>query len=204
MLYIISISVLLFSVIVHEVSHGWVAYKCGDSTAKVLGRLTLNPVYHIDIVGTILLPLALVFIGLPAFGWAKPVPINMRNFNNPKRDILYVSAAGVSANILLAVISAILMFFIRNYFANVEIFAYTYIALQYMVIINIVLFVFNLVPVPPLDGSKILLYILPSKWAVQYIKIEKFGFLIIIVLLTTGILWKIIGPIVNFLIKILL
>ena len=204
MLYIISISVLLFSVIVHEVSHGWVAYKCGDSTAKVLGRLTLNPVYHIDIVGTILLPLALVFIGLPAFGWAKPVPINMRNFNNPKRDILYVSAAGVSANILLAVISAILMFFIRNYFANVEIFAYTYISLQYMVIINIVLFVFNLVPVPPLDGSKILLYILPSKWAVQYIKIEKFGFLIIIVLLTTGILWKIIGPIVNFLIKILL
>ncbi len=203
MQYIIPVVVLFFSVIVHEVAHGFVAYKCGDDTAKVMGRLTLNPLFHIDLIGTILLPLFLVLANLPAFGWAKPVPINVLKLKNPKKDILYVSAAGVTANILLALLSGLIMFFIRNYFANVEILGYVYIILQYMVVVNVVLFVFNLVPVPPLDGSRILIYLLPKEMALKYAKIERYGFLIIVILLFTNVLWMIIGPIVNFLVKLI-
>ena len=113
MKYVISVVVLLFSIIVHEVAHGFVAYKRGDSTAKLLGRLTLNPIYHIDIFGSIILPAILILTGAPVFGWAKPVPVNMYNLKNPKRDMIFVSLAGVTANFLLAVIAGIIMFLIK-------------------------------------------------------------------------------------------
>ncbi len=203
MKYIIIVAVLLFSVIVHEVAHGFVAYKRGDSTAKLLGRLTLNPIYHIDIFGSIVLPAILMLTGAPVFGWAKPVPINMYNLKNPKTDMIFVSLAGITANFLLAACAGMLMFVIRTFFANADVMVSVYFILQYVIVINIVLFIFNLIPIPPLDGSRVVLFLLPREMAQKYSQIERYGFWIILILLMTNILWKIIGPIANFLIKLL-
>ena len=203
MKYVISVVVLLFSVIVHEVAHGFVAYKRGDSTAKLLGRLTLNPIYHIDIFGSIILPAILILTGAPVFGWAKPVPVNMYNLKNPKRDMIFVSLAGVTANFLLAVAAGAIMFIIRAFFADVSIMASIYLILQYVIVINIVLMIFNLIPIPPLDGSRVVLFLLPRDLAQKYAKIERYGFWIILILLMTNVLWKIIAPAANFLIRLL-
>ncbi|MCR4663161.1 MAG: site-2 protease family protein [Endomicrobiaceae bacterium] len=203
MKYIVPIVVLLFSVIIHEVAHGFVAYKRGDSTAKLLGRLTLNPISHIDIFGSIVLPAMLMLTGAPVFGWAKPVPVNMYNLKNPKRDMIFVSLAGITANFLLAVCAGALMFIIRTYFANADSLVAVYIILQYVIVVNIVLFIFNLIPIPPLDGSRVVLFLLPKDLAQIYAQIERYGFWIILILLMTNILWKIIGPIATFLIRLL-
>lgn len=203
MKYIIIVAVLLFSVIVHEVAHGFVAYKRGDSTAKLLGRLTLNPISHIDIFGSIILPAILMLTGAPVFGWAKPVPINMYNLKNPKTDMIFVSLAGITANFLLALCAGICMFVIRTFFANVDIMVSMYVIFQYVIVVNIVLFIFNLVPIPPLDGSRVVLFMLPRELAQKYAQLERYGFWIILILLMTNILWKIIGPIANFLIRLL-
>ena len=203
MKYVISVVVLLFSIIVHEVAHGFVAYKRGDSTAKLLGRLTLNPIYHIDIFGSIILPAILILTGAPVFGWAKPVPVNMYNLKNPKRDMIFVSLAGVTANFLLALVAGVIMFVIRTFFADVSIMASIYLILQYVIVINIVLMIFNLIPIPPLDGSRVVFFLLPRDLAQKYAKIERYGFWIILILLMTNILWKIIAPAANFLIKLL-
>ena len=203
MKYVISVVVLLFSIIVHEVAHGFVAYKRGDSTAKLLGRLTLNPIYHIDIFGSIILPACLLLVGAPAFGWAKPVPVNMYNLKNPKRDMIFVSLAGVTANFLLAVIAGIIMFLIRSAGAEGSFLFSVYMVMQYVIVINIVLMIFNLIPIPPLDGSRVVLFLLPRDLAQKYAKIERYGFWIILILLMTNILWKIIAPVANFLIKLL-
>ena len=201
---VVAIVVLLFSVIVHEVAHGFVAYKRGDSTAKLLGRLTLNPIPHIDILGSIVLPVVLILTSAPAvFGWAKPVPINMLNLKNPKRDMIFVSLAGVTANFLLAVVAGLIMFFIRTFLADVTVMVSIYKILQYIVVINIVLMIFNLIPIPPLDGSRVVLFLLPRELAQKYARIERYGFWIILILLMTNILWKIIAPIANFLIRLL-
>ena len=203
MKYIIIVVVLLFSVIVHEVAHGFVAYKRGDSTAKLLGRLTLNPIYHIDIFGSIVLPVILMLMGAPVFGWAKPVPVNMYNLKNPKTDMVFVSLAGITANFLLAACAGILMFIIRTFFVDADVMVSMYVILQYVIVVNIVLFIFNLIPIPPLDGSRVLLFLLPRELAQKYAQIEKYGFWIILILLMTNVLWKIIGPIANFLIRLL-
>ncbi|MBR3654000.1 MAG: site-2 protease family protein [Elusimicrobia bacterium] len=203
MKYVISVVVLLFSIIVHEVAHGFVAYKRGDATAKLMGRLTLNPIYHIDIFGSIVLPAILIITGAPVFGWAKPVPVNMLNLKNPKQDMVFVSLAGVTANFLLAVAAGVIMFFIRTFLADVSIMASVYVIMQYVIVINIVLMIFNLIPIPPLDGSRVVLFLLPRDLAQKYAKIEKYGFWIILILLMTNVLWKIIAPLANFLIKLL-
>jgi Zn-dependent protease len=168
-----------------------------------MGRLTLNPIYHIDIFGSIILPACLLLVGAPAFGWAKPVPVNMYNLKNPKRDMIFVSLAGVTANFLLAVIAGAIMFLIRSSGAEVSVLYSIYIIMQYVIVINIVLMIFNLIPVPPLDGSRVVLFLLPRDLAQKYAKIERYGFWIILILLMTNILWKIIGPAANFLIKLL-
>ena len=178
----LSIVILLFSVIVHEVMHGVVALKFGDHTAEHAGRLTLNPIPHIDLFGTILLPALLIFTGSPIlFGWAKPVPVNPLNFSSLRRGELFVSAAGILANFSLAIIAA-LIFHILN--ALPQTFP-TLLGglLRFTVTINLVLGVFNLFPIPPLDGSKVLLSQLPYKLAKEYQKLERYGFLVLMILL---------------------
>ena len=202
--YILQIVVLLFSVIVHEVAHGYIAYRNGDDTAKVMGRLTLNPVSHIDLFGSIILPLMLLLVNAPVFGWAKPVPINPLKLNNPKKDMIWVSLAGCAANFALAIVSGMGMYLIKTFVtADTSVFVSVYYILNLMLVINIILPLFNLIPVPPLDGSRVVFLLLPREAAAKYAKIEPYGFLIIFALLATGILWRIIAPIAYFLISIL-
>jgi Zn-dependent protease len=180
----ISIVLLLFSVILHEVMHGYMALKFGDTTALRAGRLTLNPLPHIDPVGTILLP-ALILIPAvitgtppgPLLAWAKPVPVNPLNFSNIRRGELFVSAAGILANFGLAVVFALIFRFLD--WVPMSFPSYIEGILQYGVQINLLLAVFNLLPIPPLDGSKILLTQLPYSLAKEFVKLERYGFLIL-------------------------
>lgn len=180
--FALSIIVLLFSVIIHEVMHGVVALKFGDSTAQKMGRLTLNPIPHIDLFGTILLPALLIFTGSPIlFGWAKPVPVNPLNFSNIRKGELFVSAAGILSNFALAITAAILYHFLDA----LPILFPSLVGhiLRFTITINLVLGIFNLFPIPPLDGSKILLSQLPYNLAKSYQRIEPYGFLILVILL---------------------
>lgn len=177
-----SIVILLFSVILHEVMHGVVALKFGDQTAQRAGRLTLNPIPHIDLFGTILLPALLIFTGSPIlFGWAKPVPVNPLNFTSLRKGELAVSAAGILANFGLA-IGAALLFHILDALP-IMFPALIGSLLRYTVLINLVLGVFNLFPIPPLDGSKILLSQLPYNLARSYQRLEPYGILILLILM---------------------
>ncbi|MBL7070511.1 MAG: site-2 protease family protein [Candidatus Omnitrophica bacterium] len=183
---------------VHEFAHGWVAYKRGDTTAKYSGRLTLNPLAHIDIFWTILLPLFLFIStqGSFIFGAAKPVPINYRALKNPKRDIILVGASGPAANFVLA---ALVGMVIRLIPLNELIFFLA----QHLILINIILGVFNLIPIPPLDGSRILFGLLPNDMARGLARIEPYGFFIVIALIWLGLFNRIIWPMVSIIYRIL-
>lgn len=180
--FALSIVILLFSVIIHEVMHGVVALRFGDHTAERAGRLTLNPIPHIDLFGTILLPALLIFTGSPIlFGWAKPVPVNPLNFSNLRRGELLVSAAGILANFSLAIAAALIYHFLNA--LPQEFPAIVGSLLRFTVLINLVLGIFNLFPIPPLDGSKVLLSQLPLNLARAYQRIEPYGFIILLILL---------------------
>lgn len=194
--FIVSFVLLILAMTVHEFAHGWVAYKLGDSTAKYSGRLTLNPLAHIDFFWTFLLPLFLFMSssGRFVFGAAKPVPINYWSLKNPKRDIILIGASGPLANFIFAFLLSLLLRFIP-----------LPIKLNFMlvnlIIINVILGVFNLVPLPPLDGSRIIMGLLPQQLAAQYALIEPYGFLILVILLWMGlstyILWPLTALVLN-------
>ncbi|MDI6783040.1 MAG: site-2 protease family protein [bacterium] len=188
---IISLPILFFSVILHECGHGLVAEKCGDPTARMLGRITLNPIPHIDLFGTIIIPLILVISGSSVlFGWAKPVPVNFFNLRHPKRDMIWVSMGGIGVNILLAFIGIIGLLILNQvptslvHSQGIAVVSQLFI---YLFFINILLATFNLIPIPPLDGSRIVMGILPSPYAEKYAKLEPFGIIIVFVLLYLGV-----------------
>lgn len=181
---------VIFAITVHEVAHGWVAKKYGDNTAYMLGRLTLNPIKHIDPLGTIIIPGLLLLTGTGfIFGWAKPVPVDARNFKKPLHDMAIVALAGPISNILMAIGWALLARIgvtIGTGAENVSLpLIYTGIA---GISINLVLALINLLPIPPLDGSRVLTGMLPSRLAWQYNQLERYGFIILLVLLYTKIL----------------
>lgn len=196
---LIQLPVLIFSVVCHEVAHGWVARREGDNTAFMLGRITLNPLPHIDPIGSILVPGLLALTGANfMFGWAKPVPVNPRNFRNYKRGDIRVSLAGVAVNLLLAIVSAVLLVPVLLLLRSMPGLEPTLVLvaqmLQYGVVINLVLLLFNLIPIPPLDGSHVLYHLLPPAMGARYRQMGQYGMLVLVVLLATGMLSVIFFP----------
>lgn len=192
---LLSLCIFFFAVIIHEYAHGWVAWKLGDSTARITGRLTLNPIAHIDPIGTIFLPLILIITHSPVlFGWAKPVPVDFFNLNNPKKDMIWVGLAGPAANIIFAIILSLLL--------KIPLLTASDLAVSVIgtaIIANLVLAVFNLLPIPPLDGSRVVMGLLPYPLSAEYAKIEPYGFIMIFTLVWIGFINIVIWPIVTIL-----
>ncbi len=184
----------IYAVILHEYAHGWAAYKLGDSTAKNLGRLTLNPLSHVDPLGTVALPVLLIATGSPVvFGWAKPVPVNFMNLHNPKRDMALVALAGPLVNVVLALIlSQILKIAASG--VEKQIFASA-------IIINLVLAIFNMIPIPPLDGSRLVMSVLPRPFSLLYARLENYGIFIVLLLLYLGLFDAFVWPLVDYFAK---
>ncbi len=195
---VLRIAALVFSIIIHEVAHGYAAYRLGDPTARNANRLTLNPLAHIDIMGSIILPLFLILTRSPVLlGWAKPVPFNPAYFRDVKKGIMIVGLAGPASNLILAAIAGIII----RLFPFGEIVGFF---LVQVCVINVILAIFNLVPIPPLDGSRVVIGFLPSHIVSPYLSLERYGFLIIFGLLWIGALEYLLWPIANFLLRILL
>lgn len=186
---------VIFAITVHEAAHGYVARYFGDMTAHLEGRITLNPINHIDPIGTILVPALTMFAGGILFGWAKPVPVNFAGLRNPKRDMLWVAAAGPASNLVMGILWAIVFNF-ASYAPAAFVTPLAYMA-QAGIMINVVLLVLNLLPLPPLDGGRIAVSLLPNHLAYQFSKLERFGFIILIVLLFTGVLSQIMMPFIK-------
>lgn len=185
---------MLLAITVHEAAHGYVAKYFGDNTAHDLGRISFNPLRHIDPIGTVLIPSLTMFFGGIFFGWAKPVPVNFSRLRNPKKNMLWVAAAGPGANFLMAIIWAILLKF------SAVVPAQFLLPFSLMcaagILTNTVLMILNLLPIPPFDGGRITVSLLPNKLAVKYAQVERYGFIILIILLFTHILDKIMWPFV--------
>jgi len=186
---------VIFAITVHEAAHGYAAKHFGDMTAFNAGRITLNPLKHIDLFGTIILPALTVMLGGILFGWAKPVPVDFRRLRHPKKDMLWVAAAGPASNFVMAIFWALVMKFSLG---APEAFALPMALMgKAGVTINIVLMVLNLLPLPPLDGGRIAVSLLPMNLARPFAQIERYGFIILIILLFSGILGRILEPLIN-------
>ena len=208
---IVSALPILIAIMFHEVSHAYVAFRLGDPTAKLLGRLTLNPIAHIDLFGTVIMPVLLYAMtdGRFIFGYAKPVPINPMNFKNPRKGMALSAAAGPVTNILLATASVILFKFVLIPMAALSPEGMRETVLKPLIMIldasvkmNLVLAAFNMIPIPPLDGGRVMTGLLPSKQALSFSKIEPFGFIIVLILIYTGIASMFILPVIIFFLKI--
>lgn len=183
---LIFIFIFLATVTLHELSHGAVAYALGDQTAKRMGRLTLNPLKHIDPLWTLVLPMTLIFLGLPAIGMAKPVPVNFLALRHPKQDMIWVAVAGPLANLVLA--SALVL--IYKITGNI--------VFLYCIYFNLGLAIFNLLPIPPLDGSRVLTGLLPARWGYYFWRMEYLGFILVLFLVWMGWLTSLVIPGINF------
>lgn len=199
----ISFGVLLLSLTIHEAAHAWTADKLGDPTARALGRVSLNPLVHIDWIGTVLLPIVAIASNLPLIGWAKPVPVMLRNLRNPRRDFMIVAAAGPISNILQAVVYAIALHLVTTS-TDAEAPGLLAQALRLAVFVNLLLAFFNLIPVPPLDGGNVLLGLLPPRLAAMYDQTRQFGFIILYALMLSGVASAIIFPPTRFMMRILI
>jgi len=199
----VSFGVLLLSLTIHEAAHAWTADKLGDPTARALGRVSLNPLVHIDWIGTVLLPLLAIFSGLPIIGWAKPVPVMIRNLRHPRRDFMIVAAAGPISNLLQAVVYAIVLHAVAGA-ADPDASGLLPWILQRAVIINLLLAFFNLIPVPPLDGGNVMLGLLPPNLAAVYAGLRQYGFIVLYALMFTGVASALIMPPTRFFMRILL
>jgi len=197
---VISFAAFLLAIMCHEFAHAYVANRRGDATAAEHGRLTLNPLAHIDPVGTLLLPLILVFTRSPViFGWARPVPVNFSRLRDPRRDMALVGVAGPMANLLLAVVVAQIMKAVAAGASEITLFV-----LVQLLMTNIFLAIFNLIPVPPLDGSRVAMGLLPVPAARMLARLEPYGMFLLVALLYTGMLQQVIGPAAAILMKTLL
>jgi Zn-dependent protease len=195
---IIRIVALVFSIIIHEVAHGYVAYRLGDPTARDAHRLTLNPLPHIDLMGSILLPLFLIIAKSPVLlGWAKPVPFDPRYFRDVKKGVMLVGLAGPVSNLILAALAGII-------FQIIPLGGIVRLFLVHVCLINVILAIFNLIPIPPLDGSRVVIGFLPPNMVSGYLSLERYGFLIIFGLLYLGVLDYILMPIATLILQVLL
>ncbi len=208
---ILSVPALMIAVILHEVAHGWVAYRMGDPTAKLAGRLTLNPVPHIDPIGTLLLPAMFIVLNSPIiFGWAKPVPINPMNFRDLRMGTFFTSIAGVVMNLMLAIGFGLTYRLLYSLAGTADPFLTSSVIYPLMifcaksVLINLILALFNILPIPPLDGSRALMSFLSFRYWELFYKYEIYGFLVITLLLFTGVIGRIIYPPLIYLYQVIL
>lgn len=190
---------VFFSVVCHEIAHGYTAFRLGDPTASRMGRLSFNPIVHIDLFGTIILPAMLIFMKSPfLFAWAKPVPVNPAYFRNPKKGMMLVAMAGPATNLAIAIALSVLLSLLGGILP-----AFLTRTFAYVSVINVMLMVFNLIPIPPLDGSRIVSNFLKGKALWNYMKLERFGMFIVFGLLFTGVISSILYPAMNLTVKLL-
>jgi Zn-dependent protease len=197
--------VLVLSLSFHEAAHAWTANRLGDPTARLLGRLTLNPLAHIDWIGTVVFPLIAMLSGVPLIGWAKPVPVNMHNLREPRRDFAIVALAGPVSNLVLATLGAILFRVVSPLIPESVAWAAMVVNFLYlMVVINTLLAVFNMIPVPPLDGGNVAMGVVPERVALAISWLRPYGFLIIYALMLSGTLSRVIFPLLEIVLRWLL
>jgi Zn-dependent protease len=193
----IQFTVLLFSLTVHEMAHAWTADRLGDPTARLLGRVSLNPIVHADPIGTILFPLMAMMTGAPLIGWAKPVPVNIRRLKRAQQDYVLVAAAGPASNLVLALGASLVLTVMPvspQTLTDTNLSAPLATILTWMMVLNVLLAVFNMIPIPPLDGGNVLAGLLPSRLAAEFNRLRPYGFLLLYVLIFTGGFEKIVLP----------
>jgi Zn-dependent protease len=193
----IALIVLLFSLTVHESAHAWTADRLGDPTARMLGRVSLNPIVHVDPVGTVLFPLIAAISGVPLIGWAKPVPVSVRQLSHPRRDYVLVAAAGPASNLVLALLAAVALRIVPVTPVTIgepNVSAPIVALLTQLRQINVLLAVFNMIPIPPLDGGNVLAGLLPRFLAIPFAMMRPYGFLLLYLLMFTGVLTMLVVP----------